>query len=306
MENVNSQFILSLSIIALGYLTKRLNIIQEKDGEGMARIIFNITLPSLIVNTFNTMKLDFSLVFLTLASFSFGILMSLIGVFAFKKESRTLRGTLTMLSPGFNIGLFAYPLVEAIWGTRGLKYFGMFDMGNSLIMFGACYILASYFAPNEDNIDLKVILKKLLTSIPLMTYIITLVINICGLHYPSAVIDISKILSKANAPLSLLLLGVYLNFSFGKAYWKNIGKVLSLRYTIGLAIGVSLFLILPFDSLFRYTLLIGFILPIGTAVIPYAIQFNYDEKLVGALCNITVIISFVMIWTIVSLCTTAK
>jgi Predicted permeases len=306
MENVNSEFILSLSIIVLGYLAKRLNIIKEKDGEGMARLVFNITLPSLIINTFNTMKLDFSLIYLTIGSFLFGILMSLIGVFVFKKEARTIRGTLTMLTPGFNIGLFAYPLVESIWGANGLKYFGMFDMGNSLIMFGVCYIIANYFAPNEENIDFKTIAKKLFTSIPLMTYIITLIINLSGLHYPSGIIDISKIISKANAPLSLLLLGIYLNFSIDKGYWKNIIKILSLRYTIGLAIGAALFLLLPFDSLFRYTLLIGFILPIGSAVIPYAVQFNYDEKLVGTLCNITIIISFIMIWAIISLSSFAK
>jgi len=306
MENVNGQFLLSLLIIALGYLAKKLNIIQEKDGEGMARIIFNITLPSLIINTFNTMKLDFSLIYLSIGSFIFGILMSLIGIFVFKKESRTIRGTLSMLTPGFNIGLFAYPLVESIWGTNGLKYFGMFDMGNALIIFGVCYIIANYFSPAEENIDLKTIARKLFASIPLMTYIITLIINLSGLHYPSVLIDISKIISKANAPLSLLLLGVYLNFSFDKSYWKNIIKVLSIRYTIGLAIGAALFLSLPFDSLFRYTLLIGFILPIGSAVIPYAVQFNYDERLVGTLCNITIIVSFIMIWAIVSLSTVTK
>lgn len=303
MENINYQFILSLSIIALGYLLKKLNIIEEKDGESIARIVFNITLPLLIINTFNTMKLDFSLIYLTIGSFLFGILMSTIGIIVFKKEHRTMRGTLSMLTPGFNIGLFAYPLVEAIWGANGLKYFGMFDMGNALIIFGVCYIIANYFAPAEENIDLATILKKLLSSIPLMTYIITLIMNISGLHFAPVLIDISKIISKANAPLSLLLLGVYLSFSFDKGYWKNIIKVLSLRYTIGLAIGAALFLLLPFDSLFRYTLLIGFILPIGSAVIPYAVQFNYDERLVGTICNITIIISFIMIWAIVSFST---
>jgi Predicted permeases len=306
MENVNTQFILSLSIIALGYMVKKLNIIQEKDGEGMARVVFNITLPSLIINTFNSINLDLSLIFLTMGGFLFGLLMCLIGIFVFKKESKNIRGTLSMLTPGFNIGLFAYPLVESIWGANGVKYFGMFDMGNALIVFGACYIIASYFAPNEKDIDFKTIIKKLFTSIPLMSYIITLTINLSGFHYPSVVVDISKIISKANAPLSLLLLGIYLSFSFDKSYWKNIIKVLSLRYTVGLAIGAALFLLLPFDSLFRYTLLIGLILPIGSAVIPYAIQFNYDERLVGTLCNITIIVSFIMIWAIVSLLTVVK
>ena len=40
-----------------------------------------------------------------------------------------------MIVPGFNIGLFAYPLVEGIWGQEGIKYFGMFDMGNAFIVF---------------------------------------------------------------------------------------------------------------------------------------------------------------------------
>ncbi|KZL91356.1 AEC family transporter [Clostridium magnum] len=306
MENVNTQFILSLSIIALGYIVKKLNIIHEKDGEGMARVIFNITLPSLIINTFNSIILDLSLIFLTIGGFLFGLLMSLIGIYVFKKEAKTIRGTLAMLTPGFNIGLFAYPLVESIWGANGVKYFGMFDMGNALIVFGACYIIASYFAPDQEHINFKIIIRKLLTSIPLMTYIVTLTLNLFGFHYPSAIIDITKIISKANAPLSLLLLGIYLNFSFDKSYWKNIFKILSLRYIIGLAIGTVLFVLLPFDSLFRYTLLIGLILPIGSAVIPYAIQFNYDEKLVGTLCNITIIVSFIMIWAIISLFTTAK
>ena len=55
--------------------------------------------------------------------------------------------------PGFNIRLFAYPLVEAIWGLEGLKYFGMFDMGNSIIVFGVCYIFTSVYSAEGVGIN---------------------------------------------------------------------------------------------------------------------------------------------------------
>ncbi len=146
MENVNSQFFLSLLIIGLGYIFKRLNIIKQDDGDGVSRIIFNITLPSLIIYNFNTMKLDASLIFITLTSCIFGIFMGFLGILIFRNESRKIRGTLSMLIPGFNIGLFAYPLVEGIWGKNGVKYFGMFDMGNTIPIFVVCYLIASYFS----------------------------------------------------------------------------------------------------------------------------------------------------------------
>ncbi|WP_039658144.1 AEC family transporter [Clostridium tyrobutyricum] len=298
MENVNSQFFLSLLIIGLGYIFKRLNIIKQDDGDGVSRIIFNITLPSLIIYNFNTMKLDISLIFITLTSCIFGIFMGFLGILIFRNESRKIRGTLSMLIPGFNIGLFAYPLVEGIWGKNGVKYFGMFDMGNTIPIFVVCYLIASYFSSDEKNLDIKITIRKLLTSIPLMTYIITLILNLSGHHYPGVLINVTAILSKANAPLSLLLLGICLNFTIDKVYRKNIFKILLIRYSIGLAVGIILFNILPFNELYRYTLLIGLIMPIGMADIPYAVEFNYDKKFIGTICDVTIIISFILMWII--------
>lgn len=266
----------------------------------MSRIIFNITLPALIISTFNSMKLDISLAFLGITSFLFGILMCLAAIFAFKNEDKKLRGAFSMMLPGFNVGLFAYPVVEAIWGYEGLKYFGMFDMGNSITMFVTCYLIANYFSANDKPINFKTTSRKLFTSIPLMCYIITLIINISGLHYPEPVINICKVLGKANMPLSLLLLGICLNFNMDKIYRKNVIKVLSIRYIVGLAIGLIFFIFVPFGKLFKYTILIGLTLPVGMAVIPYAVEFNYDKRLIGTVCNITLILSFILIWIIVN------
>jgi malate permease and related proteins len=298
MQNVNNQFILSMLIILLGYILKRINILKESDGDTFSRIIFNITLPSLVINTFSAITVDFSLGLLPVINIIYCTLIAFFSLFIFRNRSRKTKGMLSMVSIGFNIGLFVYPLVEALWGEAGIKYFGMFDMGNGLSVFGISYIIASYYSSDEVNIDYKQITYKLLHSIPLLTYIVTLAVNLSGLHFPSVFLDVTKTLSRANMPLSLLLLGLYLDFTFDKSHWKNILQLLSIRYAIGLGVGILLYFIIPFEPLFRSTLLLGFILPIGTVVIAFAVQFDYDKKFAGTLTNLTNIISFSLIWLI--------
>lgn len=302
MENVNMQFTLSLLIIILGYVFKKIGLVKESDGEAVSRIIFNLTLPSLVISTFSTMKIETSLLLVPLISAVYGLVMAAVALVAFRKEKNKDKGMMSMLLPGFNIGLFAYPLVESIWGQQGLKYFGMFDMGNSVIVFGVCYIIASIYNHTDGaGVDYRMILKRAVSSIPFMTYIVTLALNLSGLSYPGIILDITKTLSRANLPLSLLLLGIYLSFSFEQEYWVRMVKVLALRYGIGITVGLVLYWTLPFEPIFRYTMLLGFTLPISMSVIPYSVQFDYDKRFVGTVNNITIVASFLLMWAVVAL-----
>ncbi|MGH4051651.1 MAG: AEC family transporter [Clostridium sp.] len=300
MNTINSQFAMSLSIILLGYLLKKTNILKESDGEVISRLIFNVTLPSIVINVFSTMTIDKNLLLIPVISFVYGLFMAVVALIVFKGESRREKGMLSMLVPSFNIGLFAYPLVESIWGKEGLKYFGMFDMGNSFIVFAVCYIIGSIYSSSEGEISYKNIFSKTLHSIPFLTYIITLAINLLGFNIPKPIIEITGILSKANMPLSLLALGLYLSFSFKKKYLKNMAKIITLRYLIGFGVGILLYNLISIDPLFKITMLIGFILPISFTVIPYSVEFGYDTKFVGTVNNFTIIISFLLIWAIVA------
>lgn len=298
MSSFNEQFIFAVIIIALGYTLKRLNIITERDGEGLSRIIFNVTLPALIIISFTDITIEPSLFLLIIMGAAYGVMMALIGIFVFRKESRPTRGTLTMLLSGLNIGLFAYPLVNGIWGDKGIQYFGMFDVGNAVVIFGVVYLIGSYYSTEETEMSLGVIIKKLTSSIPLMTYIIVTILAIVGFKIPSLIIDVSEVISAANMPLSFLLLGIYLSFTLEKVYYTRIVKVLALRYGIGLSLGLILFFTLPFNDMFRYTVLLGLILPIPLSVLPFSVEFDFDRKFVGTVSNLTILISFVLLWVI--------
>lgn len=301
MTNVNYQFILSMAIIVLGFVLKKIKLIDSKDGQSLARIIFNITLPSLILYTFSTIKLDYSLILVTVIVFIYGTAMTAVALFIFRKQPKKMRGMLSMLLPAFNVGLFAYPLVQSVWGPEGVKYFAMFELGNAIPLYALSYLIGSYFSTNDAKLDFNSVLKKIRKSIPLLACIVSITLNIAGLHLPKAVLDLAQILESANKPLSLLLLGIYLSFNIDEEHFKSMINILIIRYGVGLTIGISLFFLLPLGELFRYTMLIGFILPIPSAILAYTVQYQYDELYVGSITNINTVISFLLIWCVIVL-----
>jgi predicted permease len=306
MTHVNYIFLLSLTIIAIGYILKKLNIISEEKGKTIAKVVFNVTLPALILSVVSSIEITPSLGLITLISILYCIPILTLAFLVFKNYPKEIKGLILMAVIGFNVGHFAYPLIQGIWYAEGLKYIAMFDIGNALVIFVICYVLGLIYSPKnefEAKKDLvKHILLQLLKSAPLMSYIIAITLNLLNIEFPLFVSDLLDILSRANMALTLLLLGIFLNFKFERSQWKNILKVLVIRYSFGLIIGLLLFFILPFDQLYRGILAIALILPIGLAIIPFAVEFEYAEKkFAGTVANLTIIISFILVWVLILL-----
>ncbi|MBD3213124.1 MAG: AEC family transporter [Candidatus Lokiarchaeota archaeon] len=303
MADVNYTFLLSLTIITLGYLLKKADIISEENGRSIAKIVFNATLPALIFNTIVSIEITPTLTLLTIIPLLYAGFVFTLSYLVYRKDTSSNKGLSLMSVIGFNVVHLAFPLIEGIWGSEGLKYIAMFDIANGFVIFVMCYLVGSIFSPKNDNINKRDIFKKsarkLLSSGPLIAYFVALILNLSGLLIPAFISEIMNILGRANSALTLLLLGIFLNFHFEKSKWKNIFKILGIRYLFGLVIGISLFFLLPFNLLYRGILSIALILPIGLAMIPYAVEFEYDEELVGMAINLSLIISFVLMWLLI-------
>jgi predicted permease len=301
--NVNLQFFISLIIIFLGYGLKKIKILKQSDGEAIGRIILNVTLPGLILNTLPNIVINAELSILPFLDLFFAGLAFGISFLFFKNLPKDQRGLRYICSMGFNIGLFAYPFIQGIYGTEGLAYIAMFDLGNAFVIFFFTYIIAAYYSPKEAHADIWKIVKKALTFPPLLSYIAGIILNIFHVVFPNGVTVFLTILASANSPLVLVLLGLYLNFNLPKEHLKTISQVLGIRYLLGLCLGIVLYFALPLSDLFREMLLIGLLLPISMAVIPYSVDFGYDTDQVGVIVNLTNIISFGFMWLIMVLTT---
>ncbi len=308
MADVNQIFLLSLVIIMLGYFLKRIHIIPEENGKTIAKVIFNVTLPGVILKVTTTIQFTVSLILLPIITIGYGLLMAFVGLLVFKKYPRKLKGLFLMTLIGFNVAHFSFPLIEGLYGQEGLQYIALIDLGNAFTVFVLCYLFGSLFAngseTEKEQINAKKIASQLLKSAPLMTYVVALTINFSGVILPIFFVDLIDVISRANTLLSLLLLGIYLNFKFKKSEWFNILKVIAIRYVFGLSIGLLLyFFLLPaqFSHLVKLIITISLIFPVGLAVIPFSVEFNYDQELTTMITNLTIIISYALVWTLILL-----
>ncbi|HLR19146.1 MAG TPA: AEC family transporter [Staphylococcus sp.] len=295
---MTQQFIIIILLITLGYTLKRINYFKANDSQVFSTLVLNVTLPSLVIVNLNDADLDLSLSLLPIMMIIYGVVTKIIMIWFFLKYDNNIRGTTGMMMASLNIGLFAYPLVETIWPGIGMIYFGMADIGGAVIMFGVTYFVASYFSSAGDSFDFKYLWKNLLKSVPLMTYIIMFVLNMLHIQFPDPVIDFFSTLSSANMPLSMILIGLMLNFSIDKRFLPIALKYLTLHYGLGLIAGLLVYFFLPVeDQMIKTTLQVTWLLPVGVAIIPYTIQFKYKTlPLVGMVTNLTIVISIIILY----------
>ena len=295
---MTEQFIIIILLIALGYLLKRINFIKSADSQVLSTLVLNVTLPSLVIVNLNSANLDLSFSILPIMMLIYGILAKVIMVALFRKYDNHVKGSVGMMAASLNIGLFAYPLVETIWPENGMIYFGMADIGGAIIMFGVTYFVGSYYSEGSDQFNFKFLGKKLISSVPLVTYIVMFILNMANIHLPKASIDFFTIISKANMPLSMILLGIMLSFRIEKQFLPIAVKYLIVHYGLGCIAGLLVHFFLPTsDDMIKTTLLITWLLPVGVAIIPYSIQFKYKTlPLVGMVTNISIVIRIIIIY----------
>ena len=304
VQSINYTFSLSLVIIILGILLRKWNVITNENGKFMTKLVFRLTLPALILDTIPYVTLDTSLFIMPVISFVYSIIVSLSVYFFIRKNPDSDdKGLMLMTTIGFNIGNFAFPLIEGVWGKEGLQYIAMFDVGNVFTIFLLIYIFGAIYSPklkdsdeSEKRVDGKELLGKISKSAPLLAYIFGLLFNMVGVTFPLFVQDTISIIARANMLLVLLTLGVFLDFSFEKSKWGKILKILLIRYGFGLSIGFLLYYTLPFDQLTRTIALIGLVLPVAMGSLVFSVEFEYDEKIFATLNNLTILTSFILVW----------
>jgi malate permease and related proteins len=299
MNQANNVFLITLAIIAVGYSVKRMGFITENDGKTVSKLLMHTTFPALMLVSTMRIKLEPHLFIIPLAVLVLAGILLGIAWLVFQKYPNDLRGLLTMAAGGFNVGLFAFPIVEGIWGREGLVYAILFDIGNTIVVFGFIYTIGSYFSvKGNGSVDFKLILKKIARLMPLQGTLIGLTINALSIPVSPIITDFLEVLAKGNKPLVLLLMGIYLSFSFDKKQLVAASKVLAIRYAVGFLAVVLLCFFIP-HSLLQSVLIACVVLPVGLTLLPFSDDLNYDSRMAGLLVNLSLVISFAVMWGLV-------
>jgi predicted permease len=257
----------------------------------LAKVVIKITLPASIIFNFSGQRFDTSMLSLMLIGLGAGLLYMGIGYFGNRKKGSDQQAFELLNLSGYNIGNFTMPFVQSFLGPIGVITTSLFDVGNACICLGGAYSLAA-MVKDGNGFSVKKIVSALTRSVPFMTYMIMLLVNLLRLNVPSFILSVANIGTNANAFMAMLMIGV--GFKLELSDKKQVGtivKLLSLRYSIAFVFALVFYFVLPFPLEVRQALVILACSPIGSAVPGFTEQLKGDVGLSSALNSFAMVIS---------------
>jgi hypothetical protein len=298
--------------------------------------VVKVAIPLLLFNTFLEMKIAGMASILTSVGLVLGYALVfglLPATFIFADTPEEMNGLLLSMSMGWNIGLFAFPIVKLLYGEADFEAMALFDIPNVMVNFGLSYAVVASCSPSSpmnspsvtptgylpleagpavksgllnrvSNLSLKhrkTIVQKISTFPPLLWGLLGLSLNIVGFRssmIPSVIENTLKQVADTTTPTSMIAMGLLTNLSALRMdRMRMLWKLLVLRFlpSVLLILGI-----LAFDAQslkvtnFR-VMLLGTIMPVPFIAIPYATDFGYDAAFASTAVVASTIVSFLLV-----------
>ncbi len=283
-----------VAIILLGYVLKKIGVFKPEDFTVLSKVVIRITLPAAIITSFAGKQIDPAMLAIVLLGTGGGILYMLAGYLTNLRSPKGQQAFDILNLPGYNIGNFTMPFVQSFLGPMGVITTSLFDTGNAFVCLGGSFGVASMVKDGSKFSILRIInaLKK---SVPFLTYLIMLTLNLLQVSVPTPILDFAQIIANANAFLAMFMIGVGFNLSGDRSQLGKIVKLLALRYGIATVLALIYFNFLPFALEVRQALVILCFSPIGSAVPPFTAELKEDVGLSSAINSISIVISILII-----------
>lgn len=272
-------------ILCLGAFLRNINFIKDGEHRVLSSIVLTLTLPAAVINAFSKVERSPDLYWIVLIGLGCAIIAyTLTFVFTRTKDARH-RAYALLSMVGYNIGCFAMPLVQSFFGVQGTVISCMFDVGNGIMATGGTYILCSVLlrTNSDDKPTFASVIKKFMTSVPFVTYIAMIILNIFNIALPAPVITLIDPIASSNSFLAMFMVGAMLKFSRGNGYLPKASAVVALRTLMCTVFAALCFFLTPFDLMTRRILAMLCFAPISALGPTYAEKLKAD----GALASFT-------------------
>ncbi|MBU2649588.1 MAG: AEC family transporter [Bacteroidetes bacterium] len=273
-------------IAIAGFLLKKLNIFRREHGDFLLMMVFYLTLPALIFDSFLNIKLDLRFAYLPMITVILIIAMYLISLAATKimKLPGKTAGTFIVGTMILNNG-FLFPFIYATYGDEGMARILIFDFVNGLLAFSWVYYIACRYGENGQN--RRVLLRKLLFAPPGWSIIISITLNLLGYKLPLILAETCDILGEMTVPLIMLALGIYFSPRLVRP-WQAMAAI-GIRMGIGFLIGYFFAELLTLEGLTRTVVILGASAPIGFNTLTFASMEKLDRDFAASLVSFAIL-----------------
>jgi predicted permease len=283
-----------ISLVMVGYILKKINVIKLEDGPLLTKLILTLTLPSVIFLSISQANVEpTSLGLLAICSFIVVMTLRLLSgrITKWLNLEDSVAGVVILTSMVMNIGTFLFPVIQAVYGQAGISRLAAFDIGNSLVTSGYGYYLASTFGTKKPC-GLSSSLKKVIMLPILWAVLIGLAVNLLNIELNPFILKMIKPISAAHTPLAMIALGVFVNFKFPK--FKLISLSVFLRMGVGYILGLGIVFLFNLQGLDRIIVVMGSSVPVGMAPMVFAASEGLDTELAAGIISFSIIIGMVI------------
>lgn len=240
------KFIPLFGIILIGYLLKRLKVLDAGLVNGLKLIIVDVALPSVFFVSFIRMDINPSDALFYIGTFLFCVILLLAG--RGLQKARIIDYPVSgFFFSGFEFGMVGVALFGAIYGIDRLWAILLFGLGHELFIW---FVYAPMLKHGDQGgFSLRGILPSLLRSPIIISITVALLLNLTGIYraveefwVPRGIIQTGETIAAVVTPLILLVIGS--GISLQGLNWKLAGRFIILRLLlIGIVGAAFLFLI---------------------------------------------------------------
>lgn len=234
-------------IILLGAFLRKSGAINEAGSKGLSQICADVLLPCMILNsmifevTRETIRQSLTLIAAATAVLGLQFLIGLLFVRLFRipNEDWKIYRYCILFS---NFGLIGIPVAEGLYGSSGVFYFTMSILPYRIVFnsYGNIMLRPSQQQEGHGRFSVRVIL-----NLPILAVVVGLTFSLLHWRLWGPLEEFISLLSKANAPMGLLSVGLNLIDENSTFHWKD--------FHIWLTVALRT-LLLPIGSIFLFRL----------------------------------------------------
>lgn len=153
--------------------------------------------------------------------------------------SKKLTGCLIITAGLGNTSFVGFPIIQALYGTEGMKTAILVDQPGSFVVLSTLGLLvAAFYSKGEQNGS--EIIKKILFFPPFITFVLACLMNVFGYDFQEWIQVLMHKVGSAVTPLALVSVGLQLRFESKSQHWRFLG--LGLLYKLILTPAIIYFL----------------------------------------------------------------
>jgi Predicted permeases len=300
LETVIEQ-IISLVIVALiGFYGGKKKIIDEKVSNGLTRILLEISVPLLIISSFNfkfTSEFATNIKKAFLYSLVIFVLTPLFVKPLLLKVDKSKKNILQFSMVFSNCGFMGFPLASCVFGAEGVVYASIFNMFFNLFIWTYGIMLFSDVKSFKE-------VKKVLKNPGIISAVIGLVIMIFSINIHPVILNTMKMVGSLTTPMSMLIIGSLLSRTNFRNHVKDItiyyGALIKL-----IVIPVAIYIVAGLfkeSSIVMKTLILMQAMPVAAMASMFAENYNKNREYSAVLVSFSTLLCVFTIPLIIKLC----